>query len=90
MFIARGIVGGEPYTLRYDEAAEPPVQTTPYMQRVLDAAQGNRVELSPTGPFLTVDYSRDGVLGALYAYTTLHSVAGDAPDLRPNEPGVVY
>jgi hypothetical protein len=92
MFSVQGTYDGVAYTLVVDRTAEPPLSGSPRILTMLTLHEGLTVDVTPTGPYLTVDLGDDEtIMGALLALTEVRTTDGDVPDpVGPTELGALY
>ena len=93
MFRVQGLNGDVAYQVTIDTTNDAePVRGSFGVEELLASQEGDRVAVTPTGPFLTLDLTDEtSILGALMAWTTVTSVTGEAPKvLPPDVAGVVY
>ncbi len=90
MYEVTGTYDGVAYAAQYDEHGG--LAAPEHILRLLSDVEGQTAEISPVGPFITVDDSAEGVLAALTTFTDVQTVVGDAPDVwgdAESTPGAV-
>lgn len=93
MFTVKGISEEIPYLVYVDVSdADAPISGSRRIQAMLEGHVGELVEVTPTGPYLTLTLADEGsILAALAAWTTVTAASGDVPQIIPAPvDGAVY
>lgn len=90
MFEVQGVFEEIPYLVHVD--TEDGVTGSRRVQTMLAARVGEVAEVTPTGPYLTLNLAdEDSILAALAAWTTVTAASGDVPQIIPAPvDGAVY